>query len=338
MMPDALDPDRLYLFTFGPGLGESIVVRVPPRHWIVVDSCRIADRAAARHVLSRYDGELSCIVLTHRHCDHYRKFSQVLGEGDWSIIGCTDLTLDDNWSATPERHLANELEQVVAEIRSHWKRRPTCVWWTWRTTVREVGGAKLTALHPEESFARQTPGADENHLSTAILVEWEGAKILLGADVENPHWQAICGRFLGLERHAAMKVPHHASENGIHGPLLVADGRRFWVATPYSLKVGLPRFGESDGPSRLLEHQPEFFLTGLPVAHDRQMEAPCEASLGELRAGTRPRAIPLSLPGGLTGVVEPSRSDLSCYVVAAITPDGGYEVVSCGPGSVRVRR
>src|SRR5260370_29276874 len=130
MMPVSLDPHRLYLFVFGPGFGESIVLRVPPNDWIVVDSCRIADRAAAQHVLSHYKGELSCVVLTHPHRDHYRMFSQVLAEGDWSVIGCSDLELDDDWSTTSENQLANELEQIVAEIRAHWKRRPECQWWT----------------------------------------------------------------------------------------------------------------------------------------------------------------------------------------------------------------
>jgi len=338
MMPDKLDPDRLYLFVFGPGLGESIILRVPPSDWIVVDSCRIADRAAARHILSRYGGELSCVVLTHPHRDHYRKFSQVLAEGDWSVIGCNDLELDDDWSTTSENQLANELEQIHAEIKRHWKRRPDCRWWTWQDTFRHIGQAKLTALHPAESFARENPEAEKNHLSTAILLEWRGLKVLLGADVENPHWETICERFPALAQHVAMKIAHHASENGVYDPLLAADGGRFWVATPYNLKDGLPQFGERDGPRRLLQGQPEFYLTGLPRAHDRQMDAPCEATFRELQEGTRPRAVPFTLPGGLTGAMAPSRSDVCCYVIAAITPDGTCEVVSCGPGSVRVRR
>ncbi len=338
MMPDALDSDRLYLFTFGPGLGESIVVRVPPSHWIVVDSCRIGDRAAARQVLSRYGGELSCVVLTHPHKDHYRKFTQVLAEGDWAVIGCNDLELDDDWSATSENQLANELEQVVAEIRSRWRRRPECKWWTWQDTVREVGHATLTALHPAEEFARENPDAEKNHLSTAILLQWRGVKVVLGADVENPHWEAICDRFGGLPQHAAMKVAHHASANGVYEPLLVADRERFWVATPYNLKGGLPQFGEDGGPARLIRHQTEFYLTGLPAAHDRQMDAPCEVTLNELRTGIRPRAIPIAFPGGLTATREPTRADASCYVIAAIAHDGSYEIVSCGPGSLRVAR
>jgi hypothetical protein len=133
-------------------------------------------------------------------------------------------------------------------------------------------------------------------------------------------------------------VAHHAFKNGVYDPLLVADGGRLWVATPYSLKEGLPRYGDDDGPARLLQHQPEFYLTGLPVAHDRQMDDPCDATLDELRSGTRPRVAHLLLPGGLTAAIEPARSDVCCYIVAAIAADGSFQVVSFGPGAVRVRR
>jgi len=63
MMPRNLEADRLYLFVFGPGFGESILIRVPPNLWIVIDSCYIADKAAALQVLPRYGGECSCLVL-----------------------------------------------------------------------------------------------------------------------------------------------------------------------------------------------------------------------------------------------------------------------------------
>jgi hypothetical protein len=58
MMPSNLAPDRLHLFVIGPGFGESIVIRVPPDHWLVVDSCKPGERAAALEVVGRYGGQL----------------------------------------------------------------------------------------------------------------------------------------------------------------------------------------------------------------------------------------------------------------------------------------
>ncbi len=151
--PRTLDPNRLYMFVFGPGKGESIALRVPPRNWIVIDSCKLMKKAAAKHVLDLYGGVLSCIILTHPHRDHYRYFSQLLTIGDWGYVGCNDHRLDD-WSRNPMAARANELEQIVAEIRRRWKSAPDSEWWTWRTTSRLIAGGKLLCLHPAEALAR----------------------------------------------------------------------------------------------------------------------------------------------------------------------------------------
>src|SRR4051794_33915521 len=119
MMPAApLTPDRLYLFVIGPGFGESIVVRVPPHHWVVIDSCKPGGRAAALEILTRYSGDFACAVLTHRHQDHYPGFAQVLARADWEFIGCADLRLraDASEAQNPESHRANELEDIMATI------------------------------------------------------------------------------------------------------------------------------------------------------------------------------------------------------------------------------
>ena len=95
MMPSHLDADHLYLFAFGPDMGESIAIRIPPDLWVVVDSCRVAGKAAAMHVLPKYGGRCECIVLTHRHKDHYAGFSRLLAYEEWRIVGCDDLWLED---------------------------------------------------------------------------------------------------------------------------------------------------------------------------------------------------------------------------------------------------
>lgn len=344
-LPDQLDPELLYLFVFGPGRGESIAVRVPPRHWIVVDSCRIGCKAAAKQVLDRrlendsYRGDFSCVVLTHPHKDHYRLFSQVLSAGDWRLVGCNDLALDDDWHANPITHRANEMEQIVAEIRSAWKLAPETCWWTWRSSERLVGEAKLTALHPDQRWAEEHPKAKENHLSSAMLLEWQSCRLLLGADVENPFWQEICAEFAALANHAAMKVAHHASNNGVYEGLLSDAAPRFWVATPYS-SSDLPQFADGHGPDRLLQRQPTFYLTGLPVAHDRQMEAPCMATREQLRLGQRPEPIVLQFSKALAGYAIPphDQTDLISYVVASFNRDGTLCNTWCGPGSILVQR
>ncbi len=340
MMPEELDADYLYLFVFGPGKGESIAIRVPPDLWVIVDSCRVAGKAAAMHVLPKYGGQCECIVLTHRHQDHYAGFSNLLDYDVWRLVGCNDLYLDGHLgeSRDLERRLANELEQVFASVEQRWAEDVESVWWTWRKTARQVGHAELIALHPEESYARDFTGYDRNELSSAILLTWQRVKLLLGADVPNPHWAEICEVFADqrLNVHQAMKAPHHGSEEALDDGILQGDPDRFWFITPYSPKR-VPRFEDGRGIHRMLQHVNALHLTGLPRAHDRQMEQPCKAFRRELAAGQDPVATSFSLPGGIEGDLEPVRDDLSCYLVARFDEHGKGEVVGYGPGSVLVR-
>jgi hypothetical protein len=46
-LPEDLNDDWFYFFTFGPRTGESILLRIPPDAWVVVDSFKCDDQAAA---------------------------------------------------------------------------------------------------------------------------------------------------------------------------------------------------------------------------------------------------------------------------------------------------
>ncbi len=97
-----------------------------------------------------------------------------------------------------------------------------------------------------------------------------------------------------------------------------------------------PGFGRASGVSRMLRHVDAVYLTGLPVAHNRQMDRPCHATRQELAAVTTPQPGIFSLPGGIEGTIEPVRQDVSCYVIARFDASGSGEIACCGPGSVRV--
>jgi hypothetical protein len=174
-----------------------------------------------------------------------------------------------------------------------------------------------------------------------MLFTWKRVKLVLGADVLNPHWRAICEAFqeLGLEQHAMLKVAHHASENGVFAGLLTGTGRRFWIATPFN-SSSLPNFADDHGPDVLLRHQEEFYLTGLPVAHSAQAPWPCEATRAELHAGTTPRRRDFTLSKNISGTMLPQHSlnEPNCYAVVSADMDAQWSIEALGPGSVRVKR
>ncbi len=344
MMPAILQNDRLYVFVVGPGFGESIIVRVPPAHWLVVDSCKPGERAAALEFLTRFDGVCACAVLTHRHRDHYPGFSQVLAHDDWDVIGCADLRLpaDSVQAQNPEVHRRNELEDIMAAIQTRWSASKEARWRTWRHSQQTVGDAVLTSLHPAEAFAQQNPDADPNVLSSALLLRWKEVRILLGADVENPHWEEIAREFPGLRDHAAMKVPHHAShasagsEGALHTSFLEGSNSRFWVVTPYSKGRRLPRMEDGQGIHQLLNHVSCLYLTGLPVRHDRQADAPCETTRAECQQEIRPRPLAVPFAGGITGRALDASDAFKCWIGAEFSDEGTCENVWYGPGSIRM--
>jgi hypothetical protein len=64
LLPE-LDPENLWLFVFGPGVGELVVVRAPPGAWLVVDGCRAARVPYAEKLLDHYRATPDIVVLTH---------------------------------------------------------------------------------------------------------------------------------------------------------------------------------------------------------------------------------------------------------------------------------
>jgi beta-lactamase superfamily II metal-dependent hydrolase len=166
-MPASLDGGQLYVFVFGPGYGESVAVRVPPHDWLVIDSCRIAKQAAALHVLRRYGGNLTVLLLTHRHKDHYRGFVDLIGQGEWGRIGCNDWRVADaepSDTADPEDHLGAGIAHVLAEIHNQWETRPASRWLTRRGATCPLGEGRLHILHPDEAFARANRHGEPNNI------------------------------------------------------------------------------------------------------------------------------------------------------------------------------
>lgn len=81
---------------------------------------------------------------------------------------------------------------------------------------RPVGTATVEVLHPsDEDLARF--GGQPNRLSSALWVEWEDARLLLGSDLETPDWESLSGAYPNLGRHDLLKVPHHCPLAGASG-------------------------------------------------------------------------------------------------------------------------
>jgi len=341
MMPTKLADDRLYAFVFGPGKGECTVLWIPPGVWVVVDSCKVGNQAAALHVLAKYAGKCGCLMLTHRHHDHYGEMPSVMSFGDWDTLACNDLKVEHD--DDPEAGKKGDLEETLSRLRARLKGDASRFWWTWRADQKCFGDALLTVLHPEEAFSRQKPNrkvSELNEISSAVLVQWHGVTLLLGADTPNPYWRRISESFqkkFAINEHTFAKLPHHGSAGALDHCFLNGSTSRIWVTTPYnSGPKKLPAFADGDGIEQMLQHVSEVHLTGLPISHSNQSDSPCVATRQQLRDGLGPTPNSFDLPGYSGVDLTPNPANPSCYVITSFAASGNANIEAYGPGSVRV--
>lgn len=290
-LPDKLAPELLYLFVLGPGYGESILLRVPPDKWIVVDSFVNNDFPAAQDLLDNYDGDLAAVVVTHPHEDHYPGIIELLDENPFEKIGAVHPERAETTSGVtvnPLKMLRNKAKNTYDRVWYEWGKDTTKKWWTFRNSNYSVCNASLTSLHPNQpTTANEWSGTDPNEISSALFVEWESVRLLLGADVTTS-WPEIKVQFPDISKHIAMKVPHHGTEKADYSVFASAARDRVWIATPYSKNKGLPQAKSGHGLDKILKIVDSVHLTSLPYSHDRENEAPCSTTRAEIETDTKP--------------------------------------------------
>ena len=336
---EELREDLFYFIVFGPGYGESVLLRAPDEDWIVIDGCLAGEDAPAARLLRDSNRRWSCIVLTHPHLDHAMGLDRVLELPGAGPVGCADPSVQDprRWASSvdPEQQLHHGIvEQVLAAVHDRWTNRPEQRWLLRRGDVRQVGHVTMRVLHPPEELVRNWKGGDVNRLSSALLVEWERLRLLLGADVVNDDWTDIVQVVTDLDNHAALKVPHHGSMDALHegvgGPPGMRREQRTWVVTPYNRGRKLPGFGEGEGLAWLLDREDRIFLTGLPLRFESQQRGPLittrEGLLSFCPHVLRAQATPVAGP------------DPACFVAVGFGADGTVHHEIRGAGSVLVCR
>lgn len=337
-----LNPELLYVGVYGPGLGESIVIRVPGDHWIVIDGCLVNEASPAAHILAHHNAVCSCLVLTHPHEDHAKGLVDVLDIVSSGLVGCADPVVpepDERRRSQDARrhHDLGVVEDIIQKIDDRWRSNPDHEWRVRRNDKREFGGATLTALHPDEAAVARYSGraGKENRIATAMLLEWKEVKVLLGADVVATDWRRIARYAAKLGVHAGLKVPHHGSMGALDDGFGDGLRDRTWILTPFSPKR-VPRFDDNEGMNWMLRKVDHVHMTGLPQRHDLQNVVPYRVSRQELLRD-KPPAVGERLPDGRFVAFQPDSPAIhSCWVMAAFRPDGTTAAIEHGPGSLIV--
>jgi hypothetical protein len=94
--------DEIEVSLFGPGYGESILVHLGNKEWMIVDSCLNKAKAPAPTEYLRSLGinpaeAVKMIVATHWHDDHIRGLSSILGECTNANFVCSDALRSDEF-------------------------------------------------------------------------------------------------------------------------------------------------------------------------------------------------------------------------------------------------
>ena len=256
----------LYLIVFGPGTGESVVLRIPddPRPvWCVIDSCSVARANPACRILDEYDAGLSLLVLSHPHDDHANRFVELLPHlTDGAKVGAAWPRLpDESWAASLEarkHHVKGSAEDAVAGILHEWESGPKLRWEMARGQSERIGSCRVQVLNPDTTAYTNGFPANVNRLSTALLIEWRDCRLLLGGDVEIADWIAI--QDVGCPtKHHGCKVPHHGSKGAQQSSWLQGIGPRAWCLTPW--KKGQLPWGTGGDVSALLAANRPIHLT-----------------------------------------------------------------------------
>ncbi len=312
------------------------MVRAPPGEWLVVDGCSGNAKAYAPQVLRHYGGRCRLVVFTHPHSDHARGVAEVIDEAtagpflSWPRVGMLPLFASALPPPTPGTDPAAEYEGGVAEqacatVVDRWDRHPPCRWDLTVGADEPLGSASVRALSPS-AVAVGRNGRDVNTLATALTVEWEGRRILLGSDlVESPGsgWSAALSAYGGLATHDLAKIPHHGSVKAIHAPVFPSPVTG--IITPFSTKH-LPRFDAAGGVALLHSFGVDVVLTSLPRAHASQAGTPRTIMRSDLASDPTVRLDPQT-----TGFPD-------CFVCASFDRTVAPPRLHYGPGSVRVNQ
>jgi hypothetical protein len=340
-LPD-LAPDHLIVLTFGPGIGELTLVRVPPDAWMVVDGCGVGKIDYAMAALAHYRASPRIVLLTHSHDDHSRGLASVIEaatprdhEDAWPRIGMV-LPPANDVAARSADYIAGVTLKAIDAIASRWSKLPSCRWDVNVGDVEPLGEAALHVLSPSVNVRadklalwRTRRPFDRNVISTALLLSWRGRRILLGSDlVEDPDegWSHSLVLEPELGDHDLLKVPHHGSDKALHDDVLrpktrVPDPLR--TITPYNTSR-LPTFSDGEGAHRVVSHGGATYLTGLPRSHALQSGQVEERTLADLATHD-------------TMTFNPKTAGFpDCYVLVSIPPDGGASQIEQGPGSIHV--
>lgn len=355
---EELSAAPLSIVVFGPGFGESIVLRAAANGdvaWAVVDSARRERRGKsvnpAADLLAAQGASLRLVLLTHPHEDHASGMASLVeAAGVDATIACVEPLMSSPSPFAPasdpdDTRAVRQSQARLAHvaIQAAWssgRRR----WPVVNDTTFDLNGWTLTALHPDPETVRDALDRwkagqrfNPNDLSAALLIQREGVALVLGADCEEVAWTAVQTRIAPADLRAArpVKVPHHGSREALQ-PVLIdhtqRDEGRPQIVTPFPKSGRLPRFDNDQGVERLLSAAGLLQLTAMPVelvpTRERVALAEVRAAMdAEIFEDDDALEIRPDAPEGSAAFAAETRDPHETWVLLGVSYDGSINIV-----------
>lgn len=194
---NAYEPHRLQIYFFDIGQGDSILIRTPDRHTILVDggpNQNVIEKISS--VLPWYDQTIDLMILTHPHADHVNGLIAVLARYRVSRVLFTNVAYNSSmYQAWRDAVVAERSEVTIVD-------RPGDMY---------VGdGVSINILYPGKSLSGKTV-SNLNNSSVVFSLLYGSFSALLMGDQERE--EDLAGLEL-IKPVDVLKVGHHGSRNG----------------------------------------------------------------------------------------------------------------------------
>ncbi|MDR3541738.1 MAG: DNA internalization-related competence protein ComEC/Rec2 [Desulfosporosinus sp.] len=215
------------------GQGDSILIRTPEKHAILLDTgprsekFDAGERIVLPYLLERGIGHLDALLITHEHQDHIGGARAVLANipTDWVGVPAVGARLENKeWQEGLPPQLINKTEglrMLQAGDR-----------------IDLDSGAWLDVLGPHQVL--EGTHSDPNNNSMVLKLNYLGQNILLTGDMEQEEMEELAATGVDLENNL-FKEPHHGSRFSLVRPWLDAiHPQAVWISVGKNNTFGHP--------------------------------------------------------------------------------------------------
>ncbi len=187
--------DKFHIYFLDIGQGDSILIKTPENHQILIDSGPGPQiLAELNKVIPYFDRSLDLLILSHPHQDHYAGFFNLLDIYNVDSILLTAVNNNDNYYNKFIELLAEkDIEVLIAHEKMDFL----------------FNDVLLDIIYPFDSLALQNIN-NLNNSSIVVKVSYKDIKILLTGDIENEIESKLLNHDIAAN---ILKVPHHGSNS-----------------------------------------------------------------------------------------------------------------------------